>query len=316
MKPLLHGNLNKEELDKYHDEYFMPQTVEKSIEVIDIMCELMLKFIDNQKKVQSITEDDRYARILMQMVFLKTINSKKLLQGVNFDQSKSVKLQEVLDPLSISLFVRSIYETITSFSLIYNKCNSEEREIVFRLWKLAGLNYRKRFEENISLEEHKIKINNEKQEIKTLINEIKASSLFLHLNEHNQQKIITCIKDKKYLIVFDNNEVVFHSWGTISTVVGMNPDNLKNMYTYFSLNTHPSFISAAQFKEMFDDDEFYKSNSVLYANFIQLFLSMFIADYLTYFPDQFEEFKRLKIHDQYLINSYNVMLRNQSYSII
>jgi hypothetical protein len=308
--------MTKEELDKYHDEYFMPQTVEKSIEVLDIMCGLMLKLIDNQKKSLPTTEDDRYARILLQMVFLKTINSKKLFQGVNFDQSESVKLQEVLDPLSISLFVRSLYETIISFSLIYNKCALEEREIVFRLWKLAGLNYRQRFEENITLEEHKIKSKIEKEQISKLKNEIQSTQLFLRLNECNQKKIITCIKEKKYHIVFDNDEVVFHNWGTISAVVGMNPDYLKNIYTYFSLNTHPSFISAAQFKEMFDNEEFYKSNSVLYANFIQLFLAMFIADYLIYFPSQLEIFKRLKEQDQYLINSYNVMLRNQSYSII
>lgn len=308
--------MTKDELDKYHDEYFMPETVEKSIEVLDIMCGLMLKFIDNQKSSLPTTEYDRYARILLQMVFLKTINSKKLFQGVNFDQSESVKLQEVLDPLSISLFVRSLYETITSFSLIYNKCALEEREIVFRLWKLAGLNYRQRFEENITLEEHKIKSQIEKEQICKLKNEIQSSQLFLRLNERNQKKIITCIKEKKYHIVFDNDEVIFHNWETISAVVGMNPDYLKNIYTYFSLNTHPSFISAAQFKEMFDDEEFYKSNSVLYANFIQLFLSMFIADYLICFPSQLEVFKRLKEQDQYLINSYNVMLRNQSYSII
>ena len=308
--------MTKDELDKYHDEYFMPETVEKSIEVLDIMCGLMLKFIENQKSSLPTTEYDRYARILLQMVFLKTINSKKLFQGVNFDQSESVKLQEVLDPLSISLFVRSLYETITSFSLIYNKCALEEREIVFRLWKLAGLNYRQRFEENITLEEHKIKSQIEKEQICKLKNEIQSSQLFLRLNERNQKKIITCIKEKKYHIVFDNDEVIFHNWETISAVVGMNPDYLKNIYTYFSLNTHPSFISAAQFKEMFDDEEFYKSNSVLYANFIQLFLSMFIADYLICFPSQLEVFKRLKEQDQYLINSYNVMLRNQSYSII
>mgnify|MGYP003431035343 CR=1 FL=1 len=90
----------------------------------------------------------------------------------------------------------------------------------------------------------------------------------------------------------------------------------ENIYTYFSLYSHPSQVSVFQFEVMFDkESEAYKSLTVLNFKYCFSFLSVFIADYIYLFPDAKTIFEELSTGKQIVINSLNKLLRGDDFSI-
>lgn len=90
-----------------------------------------------------------------------------------------------------------------------------------------------------------------------------------------------------------------------------------NLYTYFSLYSHPSNVSVFQFDDLFKDAD---DNYLMMTNFniktILSFIGVFIADYINFFPDVAKVFNNLSLEEQFTIDFHNMFGRNESYSIV
>ncbi len=98
--------------------------------------------------------------------------------------------------------------------------------------------------------------------------------------------------------------------------MGANQTFFVNVYTYLSLNAHPSNVSVFQFVIYFaPESSFFIGQSILSVKFFFMFVSIFIADYITLFPPVLQTFNKLPLIDQLIINGNNRLARDESYSI-
>lgn len=249
------------------------------------------------------------------MIFTKIAHIKEIAKGIEYIANDGSTLNKIIDPTLIASNTRNLYETISMFNLIYIKPDSEDgKKILYNLWVIAGLKYRQRFENIITKDKNKEKF--EKEEIKALISEIENTKLYSNLNPKEQKKIKQKIREKDYKIKIENNKVTPLSWQSSSTEMGFKMDSLNNIYTYFSLYSHPSNVSVFQFSDMFNKgNESFIEAANFNLNTFFMFLSVFIADYIKLFPDVLNIYESLPQIDQIIINSNNRLVRGPEYSI-
>lgn len=98
--------------------------------------------------------------------------------------------------------------------------------------------------------------------------------------------------------------------------MNLKKDLFDNLYTYFSLYTHPSNVSVFQFDDLFKDAN---DNYLMMTNFIiktsLCMIGLFIADYINFFPKTASVFSNLSIEEQSIIDYHNILGWNESYSI-
>lgn len=98
--------------------------------------------------------------------------------------------------------------------------------------------------------------------------------------------------------------------------MGIKKGIMDTMYTYFSFYSHPSNVSVFQFGNMFNkNDKAYMRLATFNLNIFFFLLSIFIKDYITLFPNVLNTFNKLDQLDQITINAYNVIARDDNYSI-
>ena len=277
----------------------------------------LLIAIRNHHNEQADSDANAQAKLIFQMMLTKVLHLRSLTNGVSFTTNDGTTLNEITDPTILAISIRNIFETTAMFHLIYRTPKTDdEKTITYLLWVIAGLSYRQKFETNIKSPEAKAKYEFEKQEIQRLITLIEDTNLFKSLDTKNKDKIHNRIKQKEYLIKFDNNRVIFLSWHELINIMGIKPGSFDNMYTYFSLYTHPSNVSVFQFGEMFENAQKpfieLKNFNLRYAIFL---ISIFIADFINVFPTVKLSFDQLSIFEQIILNFPNYFIRGDEYSI-
>jgi hypothetical protein len=138
----------------------------------------------------------------------------------------------------------------------------------------------------------------------------------MNMDEKNKGKIKTMLKKRDFLVRFENYKVLFLSYRELVETMGITRLNLEQIYTYFSLYSHPSNVSVFQYANMFSKEkEEYKD----IVNFnIQLafkMLSIFIADYITLFPNVLKTYEKMGLVEQIVINFHNYQARGHDYDI-
>lgn len=294
-----------------------PKSINDCIELLDIYCNFLITTI-SECRVRPNNVMEGEATLLLQMMLTKTLHIKSIIKGVSFSSKNEISLNNIIDPTVLAVLIRNTYETVSMFNLIYRVNKSgDERTIVYNLWTIAGLKYRKRFEHMISGEENANKLQTEQESINYLISAIQNTVLYQNLDKENKAKIKNQIKNKEYLIRFDNNRVLILHWQELSKTMDCNKDYFKSIYTYFSLYAHPSNVSVFQFGEMFHDKMETSIGMVnLNMQYFFMFLSIFISDYILLFPNVIKTFNNLDLLDQILIDSFNTFARGgHDYSI-
>lgn len=260
---------------------------------------------------------DAQAKIVLQMMFTKTMVIKGVISGINYRSSNGGELNGIIDPIALAALVRNIYETVGMFHLIYRHTNNpDEKLILYNLWVHAGLAYRQKFTEVVTTQENFDKAEEERQMMASLVTEIENTALFQSLSERNKGKILQKIRDKDYLMRFENQEVKFIHWHHLAGTMGIKDGLLDQIYTYFSLYAHPSNVSIFQFADMFSVGE---PAFMHIANFnlrnLFILISTFIADYIILFPSVLQTFNQLPILSQLAINFHDKYARGDEYSI-
>lgn len=306
-----------EDLLKNFDRLSYCKTIEDSFELLKIYQESMFYILIEFQGKPVKTIIDRDANLLFQMMFSKTLYLEKNISGVSFDSSFGKSLNNLIDPTIVAISIRNIFETACVFHLIYsNTSNDDEKTILYSLWKHAGLKYRSRFKDVATTKENIAKMKGEKKEMERLENEIISTKLFNSLDEKNQGKILTKLKEKDYKITITDGKVKFLSWQDVTELMSLEKDLFDKLYTYFSLYTHPSNVSVFQFSEFFTkgEESFKKVTNFNLRNAF-VFLSLFISDYIKYFPETLTLFEKLPLLNQIIIDFKQFIMRGEEFSI-
>lgn len=309
--------MTKEELRKECTRLFSCKTIKDSYDLLDIYAECLFLIVKNHHKEPVCSYADADAKMVVQMMLTKVLHLKSVVTGISYQAKDGTSLNKIIDPTIVASLARNIYETTGMFNLIYRCTKSkEEKEILYLLWVHSGLKYRQRFESDITTKENKKQIEEEKEQIDKIVATIEENSLYKSLDKKNQEKIKKKLKEKDYLVKFEDKEVTFLHWHELTKPMGIQKGLFENIYTYFSLYSHPSNVAVFQFNSMFKKgEEAFLDLTNFNLKIVFMMLSIFIADYISLFPTVIKTFDSLEIKDQIVINSHNTLARNQDYSI-
>jgi hypothetical protein len=287
-------------------------------DLADIFLEHLWNIINIHGNIEVPTYAHKDAYMINQMMFTKLTHLQVLLKGVGYKGNDGANLNNVVDPTVVATLVRNVFETTATFNLIFRQTNSdEEMMIIYNLWSISGLNYRQRFESGLTFDESKEKLEDEKKQIDALTNQILESDKYKKLVPKSQEKILSRIDKKDYRIVFNGNRIkCYTSWQDLCEVMNLNKTIFENIYTYFSLYSHPSQVAVFQFEDMFQkNDEAFKSLTAFNLKYCFTFLSIFIADYVNLFQETKNIFEALDIKKQVSIDALNILLRGDEFAI-
>ncbi|TQD34031.1 DUF5677 domain-containing protein [Haloflavibacter putidus] len=306
---------NKEQLRNEARRLLNCEDFDTCFEVLDIYQNFLFELIMDHPNHNVDSQAESDAKIMLQMIFTKISHLRKNLEGVEYRKDDAF-LNRVIDPTIISSLIRNLYETVAIFNLIFiYPDKKEKRTILYNLWVISGLKYRKRFEEAAKLNQSIEKLEAEKKIIEDLKEEIFNTDLFKSLDDKNQKKIITKIRKKDYKIKIDADNVEFLNWQDLTSTLGFTTKMFDNIYNHFSLHTHPTNVAVFQFQGMFGNDKPFLELTYTSLREAIILISIFIADYIKLFPARMEDFERLDLMQQIAINFQNRMARGDNYSI-
>jgi uncharacterized membrane protein (DUF106 family) len=307
--------MEKEQLRKEARRLLECKTFDTCFEVLDIYQDFLFDIIMDHPNHEVESQAESEAKIVLQMIFTKIGHLRKNLEGINYEKDDAF-LNKIIDPTIISSLIRNLYETVAIFNLIYIYPDTDDKKLIlYDLWVSSGLKYRQRFEEAAKLDQSKEKLEKEKKIIESLKEEIVNTDLYKSLDERNQRKILTKIKEKDYKIKIDNQNVIFLSWQDLTTTLGFTTTMFDNIYNHFSLHTHPTNVAVFQFQGMFGGDKPFLELSYTSLRQAIILISIFIADYIKLFPQRMADFEQLDLMKQIAVNFQNRMARGEDYSI-
>lgn len=306
-----------EELRRQCKRFFWCNSIIDCQELLDMYANFFFEAVINHNYDKIDTQAQADARMVLQMMMTKVLHLKNTINGVEFTSKKGKKLNNITDPTIVASQIRNIYETTGMFNLIYRQSkNQDERDIKYLLWVHAGLSYRSRFNGVIAKQENKEKMQTEVRQMEKIKETIKNNSLYKKMNEKNQEKINTMLKKRDYLIQFENQKVLFLSYRELVTTMDIINLNLDQIYTYFSLYSHPSNVSVFQFANMFAKGESaYKDIVNFNLQLAFTMFSIFIADYIKLFPNVLTTYEKMGLIEQIVINFHNSQARGHDYDI-
>lgn len=292
------------------------KTLEARRELFAITLDELFYILSAHKPFKYGSDVQEGARIMLQMLFSKALSINKLLEGQNYEY-KGIKLNTIIDPTPIAVLARNIYEMIATFHLIYVfPKTKEEQLILYSLWRISGLSYRQKFVNSAKSKESQQKFNEEKDEIDHFIKLIEKTNCYQSLPPREQGKIHTFINEKEFKITIESGIVNKLSWQGVSPKMGLPNAYFEEMYTYFSLYAHPSYVSVWHFSTIFDkDNQDFLGMTKFNLDTTNQLLSIFIADYLKYFPELLPAFEKQDSFTQIVINFFNKAIRGVGYTI-
>jgi hypothetical protein len=297
------------------DRLMLGDTIPASKDMLNILSECLLKINYGQLNEPVNSKMEAEAKLVSQMIFTKILNLRNLLDGVSFFSNAGISLNNVLDPTVTALLARNIYETVATFHIVYiNPKNIDEKNILYNMWVIAGLKYRQKFKAKAITPDSKKTQVDEANIITQLINEIYQSVSYLQLDAKGKEVIKDMICRKDYKVDIKNSTAKSLHWQEISTIMGLDELIMGDIYTYFSLYSHPSNVSVSQFEYIFNDID--KTNNEMCKNYVKnvaIWISVFISDYIKLFPNAMEIFDELPIINQIVINlNHKMALKNRS----
>lgn len=297
---------------------------------LDIITGILFQIIElsRHKEENQIEKADQ--DMIVQMLFIKLRSLDSAINGISYSHCNIQKLKNLIDPSVITILTRNLYETIGSHCLIYCAPQlDEQKDLIYKLWVIAGLKYRQRFTENTanlkrdfelddltlkSILEHEKKAKDEENQIIKLIESIHDSDYFQNLSPELQETVNYAIQKKKHLIKFSGDQISILNWNQLFDVMRMKQNLIANSYTYFSLYSHPSHYSIFQYRTMFgvvDGKAQNESTTLVMLRISFALSSFFIVDYLNSRPDMKTVLASISEFDFNLVMGYNLLFRER-----
>jgi hypothetical protein len=308
--------MNQKELQEVFIKYTDPNSIDDVKNVLEIFSKFFMGTISRSHKSIESIQDEGDGRIIFQMIFTKLLSVEKLLDGVKYHKEGVGSLRSVIDPMTIAVIIRSVYETVCLFNLLYCNVQNKEHQIIIRnLWMISGLLTRQKYVSDLTQEANRVKANLELVKLNELKEEILSSETFANLKPKSKKTLLKFMSSHIYLVKIEDDNVFEIKWNNVYEIVGIKNYIFKNIYSYFSTRTHPSYVSVFQFNDMFKEDGEFKSNAQFNVEILFGLLGVFIADYCKAFPNSIIYFNQLEKIEQIIIDHYNRFYRGFEYSI-
>lgn len=309
--------MKKEELNSIVEPLMKLQTIADCQSLLEKYLSFFFKVMRKHHYDTTDTQAKEDSKTIFQMFFTKALNLSNVLEGIEYDDGM-YKLNNIIDPTILLTLTRNIFESLCAFELISIIPDTDEKKtIMYNLYKLSGLNYNQRFNNTSATIEMQKVYAAELLEIAECKNIINNTALYKALTPSNSKNIDKAIDSLRFQLSIDSsNNVNFLAWKNIPSLFGVSHSSFDNIYTLFSLNAHPSYVSMFQFRDMFHkrDPEYIKISLSGAKNFFCCF-SIFLADYIELFPNIKKTYLELPIEDQILLNFHNRLVRGDKYSI-
>lgn len=256
-------------------------TIDECKQYLKVMLDFYFDVIISPecRKVTTHIEDDR--NIWLQIIFSKGSQFRSLLDGVEYS-NRSGYLNPIIDFTVLFTIARNVYESLITFEILFSIPKTEEQQtIIYNLFMAHGLCERlKNLDEDIQ-KRNEGRIHSEQNDIEECKRAIEGTSLFKTLNKQTKNVIENAIGKKFRYIFKEDNTLKRIDYNKGYELLNVKENLFNNIYPFFSLYGHPSYLSLIQFRDAFKNE--YRADKCMAkcaTQCILSFMSIFIIDYM------------------------------------
>ena len=264
------------------------------------------------RKATSYIEDDR--NIWMQTMFSKGCQFISLLDGVGYSKG-TIRLKPIIDFSILFTIARSVYESLIAFELLFVLPKTDDQQtIVYNLFMAQGLSERLKDLDEEMRSHNPTRVQEEQNDIYDCRKAIEDTELYKTIDKQTKATIDYALGNgKKFRYIFkEDNTMEFIQYEKAYTLLNVKENLFNNLYSFFSLHGHPSYLSLIQFREAFKDE--YRADKEMAKHATQCvlsFMSIFIVDYMNLVPEIKVMYNKLEEPRRFAIGMYEDAMRGE-----
>lgn len=266
----------------------------------------------SQAKNYFLSERHQISNLLVQKIILHGSSILNLIDGI-IVPNKLNKILYLKDPISLHVLFRGLLESYLTLNHINYAETEEENDIRFKIWMQYGMRQRGKMTFTAIPEASSILLEEEKNEIENIMNEIISSSFYKSLEDDKQKTFIEQI-ERDWKFGFKNSTYLKFSWQQLLNKSGINEELFIGTYNFLSWYAHSTCIALWQLNEMYLDERS-NSETIYLMKETSIFIAFACTDLIRIDNDLKIQYDRLEQDDKDLINMYNYIFRDDSYSI-
>ena len=279
-------------------------------EVISIVNILLVKRVEEYQYFE--TERDHISNLLVQKVLLHGASIMKLADGIDFPM-RYLQSPQIKDPFSIHVLFRALLESYLTLHHVNFSESEAENEIRFKIWIQYGLRQRGKVTFSEMTTENKKQLDDEKKEIDNLIGEITSSIFYSSLDRAKKDTFLVQI-ERDWKFGFRDETYLKFSWQQLLENTGVNKVLFSDTYNFLSWFAHSNCISLYQLRDMYKQNGEEQEIKNLMRE-TSIFIILALTDFMQKDKVLKNQYQKLEQADKDLINIYNYVFRNNSYTI-
>ena len=263
-------------------------------------------------KATSSFEDER--NIWLQTMFSKGCQFTSLLDGVGYSKG-TIRLKPIIDFSILFTIARSVYESLIAFEILFVLPKTEDKQtIVYNLFMAQGLSERLKDLDEEMRSHNPTRVQEEQNDINDCRKAIEDTELYKTLDKQTKATIDYALGNgKKFRYIFkEDNTMEFIQYEKAYTLLNVKENLFNNLYSFFSLHGHPSYLSLIQFRDAFKDE--YRADKEMAKHATQCilsFMSIFIVDYMNLVPEIKVMYNKLEEPRRFAIGMYEDAMRGE-----
>ena len=264
------------------------------------------------RKANSYIEDDR--NIWMQTMFSKGCQFISLLDGVGYSKG-TIRLKPIIDFSILFTIARSVYESLIAFELLFVLPKTDEQQtIIYNLFMAQGLSERLKDLDEKMRSHNPTRVQEEQNDIDDCRKAIEDTELYKTLDKQTKATIDNALGNgKKFRYIFkEDNTMEYIQYEKAYTLLNVKENLFDNLYSFFSLHGHPSYLSLIQFRDAYKDE--YRADKEMAKHATQCvlaFMSIFIVDYMNLVPEIKVMYDKLEEPRRFAIGMYEDAMRGE-----
>jgi len=315
LKEFMEGDFNR---------FTFPETLNDALLALQIATDSAFVILGRAIGKDAKDEMLHDAHHLAQIMVLRSATILRLGDAKGYQNATDPKhsLKPTLDPASIWGLVRAQYELFAAFNNIFIQHTSAERDVLYKLWVISGLKYRQHFRKPLRDDRipHELapellaKADAELKSIEHLMQKVQQSATYQGLSQEKQLELNEAMKKKEFKFFFKAGVPIKQAWHELfnRTIAS---EIFAPFYTYMSLWSHPSNVSAFSFKDMYSNGEAEGQVSMA-VNFAGFLLAFLLRDKMSLFPECRAAFEDLPPPHQVLLDGWNEWFRGTEMRIV
>jgi hypothetical protein len=279
-------------------------------EVISIVNILLVKRVEEFQYFEN--ERDHISNLLVQKVLLHGASIMKLAEGIDFPM-RYLQTPQIKDPFSIHVLFRALLESYLTLYHINFSDSEDENETRFKIWIQYGLRQHGKISFSEMSRENKDQLDDEKKEIDNLLDEISSSIFYSSLDKAKKDTFLVQI-ERDWKFGFRDNTYLKFSWQQLLENTGVNKVLFSDTYNFLSWFAHSNCISLYQLRDMYKlNGEEQEIKNLMRET--SIFIMLAFTDLMQKDKVLKNQYQKLEQADKDLINIYNYVFRDNSYTI-